>query len=190
MTHKKRLSILLFVLFLLIAAAGIIAAETVPIYPDFQKSAASYDELQAALVDETPLVLPQKDNPVFSEPEEYKIILDGRTALSKPSGYLITEASIYNGASIHYSLEGLMSVLETPQETEEYKDVSIGISEIESSSANTITAAFVLDGCTYTIQGYYNPSKAAAVTADIDDYLQSSLLAGCRHIIDRYNNEL
>ncbi len=194
--NKKKLWIRLGIAVALVLLCGvgiyIFYLTQIPIYPAFQKTVNSYEKMLRDVENNIPVIVPKIDDLGLTSPD-YVVILEGRTSVSKPTGYIISGKSAYNGTDISYFIRGEHdynngSPLGEVQEV--YRGIEIfgEKSPSDGESADHIAFEFILDGYRYYMSGRYYLKEAAADAADgLENHVYDKLLKICRQIIDKGN---
>lgn len=149
MKQKKspRWPLIVFIAALLVLL--VIAALTVPVYPDFQREVNTRSALQSAF--------PQTQLPAVEEAglcaRRYALLLEGRTVFSKPEGYLI-EAAAAGTEDISCSLEAWPHEQTLSAQTTQYHGVSLALTDWQVYATETCGVAlqFSLNGWSYRFQ--------------------------------------
>lgn len=158
---------------------------TVPVYPDFQRKANSFEEMQNALSGENIPVLPDAELISLSRPE-YANIVDGRSLLAKNVGVVVSGRKKHEAADISYVFRVEQFGEMTLEGQYNYKGVPIRISKFGSDTNHTLSVVFLLNGYLYTLRGTYQLGENAAEIKNIvDRYLQEHMLEVCQNVIDK-----
>lgn len=127
----------------------VLAAVTVPVYPDFQREVAAPSALQRAF--------PQAQLPAVQTAglcaRRYALLLEGRTVFSKPDGYLIEAVEAGTG-ELSCSLEAWPREQTLSAVTSQYHGVSLALTDwqVHSTEACGVALQFSLDGWSYRFQ--------------------------------------
>ena len=177
---------------LIAAALALALLGTVPVYPAFQRQAASMQALRRTLRDED-MQYPACEQ--LLDPE-FRIELDGRTVLAAPVGYQIEGAGNDPDAPVRFVFSGSRKSRQEASSAEEvvYRDVPIRIRRCGDAAghagAHWLEASFFCRGVSYELRASFGesaqdgdvqltPEAYAALAA----HAQEALLDQCRQMI-------
>ena len=170
-----------------LAAAAFLLLDTIPVYPDFHKTAASMEALRQVLGTEK-IQYPTALEETLTE-RSYRLELDGRTAFSKARGYVIDGTETYENVQIHYVLCGSTAPSDAAQagEQTEYRGVTIGVLHYGETADQTVLE-FSLGGGTYMLKARIDSDMAAQLSeaqrAALAAREEEALMEACRQMID------
>lgn len=146
--------VLLSMLTLFLAFVAYVVITRLPFYPAFQKPVDSFEEIQRRLSKDQAPAYP--DDSVFHPfNQTYRLWLDGRSLISKPTGYLICGTFTHNQIDINYTINVNQSKPRDLVGAFSYRDVPILYNQSELSAGNETHIDFLLNGYSYTIETYY-----------------------------------
>jgi hypothetical protein len=155
MKIKRVLLFSALILFLLLALS--ITILTIPIYPDFHKEVKSYEDLKVGLSSGSSPLLPETS--IFDlEDEVYSLILDGRTLVSKPVGFLITGTHPQSNTTVHINISSEITQSNALHGDTIYQGVHISTNENTSESIKNLWMKFSMNKFEYTAHAYYDVS--------------------------------
>lgn len=159
---------------------------TFPIYPDFQKEVKSYEDLKIGLSNESSPILPETLILDLIN-EKYIFMLDGRTLVAKPVGFLITGIYPQSNTTVHINISSEITQSSSLHEDTIYRGVKILSNENISESTKNLWMNFSMNKFVYTAHAYYDVSGLSieekyVVSNEINEQLTRIL----HQLIDTY----
>ena len=164
-----------------------------PVYPSFQKEVPTLTEIKAGLKE---AVFPKIDE-AFGIETSHMLILDGRTIVAKPVGYVIGSVKAGESDHIQFSFRGRCNGgRELTREEQDYRGVGIGIAygkdAVDPMRSYCVMLQFRCDNWVYDLSGTYTrdmkrekPNNQLTQEAkQIIEQMEDCLLELCYGMID------
>lgn len=176
--RRKPLRLLLLLLLIVVAAAIVLS---LPVHDNFRRSVRSCQALQKEV---SSLHLAVPDEELLPGAATYELLLDGRSLLSKASGYSIEGLCPLENATLRFILSGHTddeAASLSGTETETYQDVPIYITENQWDALCVWNLSFRCGDSVYTLSLY----DETGLSADAQAEYRQQLFTICHDIIDR-----
>lgn len=176
--RRKPLRLLLLLLLIVVAAA---IALSLPVHDNFRRSVRSCQALQKE-VSSLHLAVPAEE--LLPGDATYELLLDGRSLLSKATGYSIERLCPLENATLRFILSGHTDDETTSlsgTEAETYQDVSLYVTENQWDALYVWNLSFRCGDSVYTLTLY----DETGLSADVRFEWQQQLFTICHDIIDR-----